>query len=119
MIIRVQKNMNYFCASNVPFNDARLSWEARGVMGYFLSKPDNWRVNTTDLWKQSPGGVTNQKEYCVSFKNSAISNAGNSLMHPVKSSGDSIVYEIPTINGFSVDGKLGDGNQSMGNQSIY
>lgn len=48
-IIRVQKNSNYFVASNIPFNDTRLSWAARGVMAYLLSKPDGWVVRFVDL----------------------------------------------------------------------
>ena len=51
-IIRVKKDKNYFAASNKPFNDKRLSWEARGVMGYLLSKPDDWQVRFFDLINQ-------------------------------------------------------------------
>lgn len=56
MIIRVEKEREYFAVSNKVFNDERLSWEARGVLGYFLSKPDNWNPNAVDLWKRGPGG---------------------------------------------------------------
>lgn len=55
-IIRVKKDSRYFVASNEPFNDKALSWEARGVLGYLLSKPDNWVVRNTDLIKQGPAG---------------------------------------------------------------
>ena len=55
-IIRVKKDKNYFAASNKPFNDKQLSWEARGVMGYLLSKPDEWRVRFYDLVQQGPAG---------------------------------------------------------------
>lgn len=55
-IIRVKKNENYFASSNEPFNDERLSWEARGVMGYLLSKPDDWRVRFYDLINNGPAG---------------------------------------------------------------
>ena len=55
-IIRVRKTERYFVASNEPFNDARLSWEARGLMGYLLSKPNNWQVRTTDLKNKGPAG---------------------------------------------------------------
>jgi hypothetical protein len=55
-IVRVKKDVRYFAASNVPFNDTRLSWGARGLMGYLLSKPDNWQVRVTDLEKQSKAG---------------------------------------------------------------
>jgi DnaD/phage-associated family protein len=56
-IIRVAKDARYFVASNVPFSDKRLSWEARGVMGYLLSKPDDWTVSMQDLVNQSPAGM--------------------------------------------------------------
>jgi DnaD/phage-associated family protein len=54
--IRVKKDARYFSASNEPFNDKRLSWEARGLMGYLLSKPDNWEVRKADLEEQGPAG---------------------------------------------------------------
>jgi len=40
-IIRVKKDKGYFVASNKPFNNKNLSWEARGILGYLLSKPDD------------------------------------------------------------------------------
>ena len=55
-VIRVKKDKNFFAASNEPFNDDRLTWEARGVMGYLLSKPDDWQVRFNDLVKRGPAG---------------------------------------------------------------
>lgn len=55
-IIRVRKNANYFTASNEPFNDKSLSWEARGLMGYLLTKPDHWEARTVDIENQGPAG---------------------------------------------------------------
>lgn len=54
--IRVKKDSKYFAASNEPFNDKNLSWEARGLMGYLLSKPDDWRIRVYDLMAQGPAG---------------------------------------------------------------
>ena len=56
-IFRVKKDARYFVASNVPFNDERLSWEARGVMGYLLSKPDDWQTRMGDLVNSGPAGM--------------------------------------------------------------
>jgi DnaD/phage-associated family protein len=53
-IIRVRKDRRYFTASNEPFIDKRLSWETRGLMGYLLTKPDNWQVRIEDLVTQGP-----------------------------------------------------------------
>lgn len=55
--IRTRKDDNYFVANNAPFNDKRLSWEARGMMGYLLSKPNNWTVRLNDLVNQTEAGV--------------------------------------------------------------
>lgn len=57
-IIRVRKDARYFSASNEPFNDIRLSWETRGLMGYLLSKPDQWTIHLKDLLKKGPAGET-------------------------------------------------------------
>jgi hypothetical protein len=50
-IIRTHKNKNnpYFLANKALFEDARLSWRARGIMAYLLSKPDDWEVRVKDL----------------------------------------------------------------------
>lgn len=50
------KSNAFFVASRAMFQDERLSWAARGVLGYLLSKPDNWETRTADLVRQSPGG---------------------------------------------------------------
>jgi hypothetical protein len=55
-IVRTVKEQKYFVASNALFNDKRLSWEARGIMGYLLSKPDGWQCHNYDLVNQGPAG---------------------------------------------------------------
>lgn len=49
MIYRIKKNKNYFHASNIPFQDERLGFNETAVMGYLLSKPDDWTVTNGDL----------------------------------------------------------------------
>ena len=56
-VIRVRKDANYFAASNEPFNDVRLSWDTRGLMGYLLSKPDHWEISVTDLVNKGPAKI--------------------------------------------------------------
>lgn len=48
-IIRIHKTHNYSIISNVVLNDERLSWRARGIAAYLLSKPDDWRINAAHL----------------------------------------------------------------------
>ena len=56
-IIRGPKVAHYFVVDNALFCDERLSWEARGLMGYLLSKPDDWKVRLYDLVARGPAGV--------------------------------------------------------------
>jgi hypothetical protein len=55
-IIRVKHDSNYFCVANAPFSDERLSWDARGMYGYFMSKPDDWLVRPYDVVNVGPKG---------------------------------------------------------------
>lgn len=56
MIYRVRKQSRFVTVSSVPFNDSRLSWAARGVLAYLLSKPDNWECRNQDLMAQGDLG---------------------------------------------------------------
>lgn len=55
-IIRTVKKSQYVTINNSVFTDSRLSWKAKGIMGYLLSRPDNWKVIIGDLVKQSKDG---------------------------------------------------------------
>jgi hypothetical protein len=49
-IIRAsRKNQPYFFFSRATAQDRSLSWAARGVLAYLLSKPDDWEVDPQDL----------------------------------------------------------------------
>ncbi len=54
--IRVVKNSNYSVINNTVLNDPSLTWEAKGLAVYLLSKPDDWRINTNQLWHASANG---------------------------------------------------------------
>ncbi|MEV2909470.1 helix-turn-helix domain-containing protein [Paenibacillus larvae] len=56
-IIRTNKHENpYVMIDKYGFNDERLSWKAKGLLGYLLSKPDDWQIYECDLIKQSADG---------------------------------------------------------------
>lgn len=55
-IIRVEKTENYSIICNRGIRDARLSWGARGILCYALSRPDNWELTVNDLIGQAPEG---------------------------------------------------------------
>lgn len=57
-IIRTQRDKDhpYIILNKTFANDRRLSWEARGMMTFFLSKPDDWQIWPKALIKESPAG---------------------------------------------------------------
>ena len=55
-VVRVQKNSNYSVISNVHLQDNSLSWKAKGILSYLLSKPDNWQIYIAQLKNESTDG---------------------------------------------------------------
>lgn len=56
-ILRIKKHHgNYVILDKTFIKDSRLSWKAKGVLGYLLSCPDGWDVNVNDLTHQSTDG---------------------------------------------------------------
>lgn len=57
-IIRVVKNRDnpYVVIHQGVFTDPRLSWKAKGLMGYLLSRPDDWTIQVRDLVRRSRDG---------------------------------------------------------------
>lgn len=47
-------NMGFTSIINSTIQSKILSWEARGLLTYLLSLPDDWDINVTHLINQSP-----------------------------------------------------------------
>ena len=56
MSIRVHKKTKFTTISNDLINNKAVSWEARMVLIYLLSKPEGWKIRSSDLVNQSPAG---------------------------------------------------------------
>lgn len=53
-IIRVIKSENPFAQiDKTPLDDPNLSFKAKGILSYVLSKPDDWKLRVSDLEKHS------------------------------------------------------------------
>ena len=48
-IIRTKREHNYTIVSNKVYDKNQLSWQAMGLLGYLLTKPDNWKVMVAEL----------------------------------------------------------------------
>ena len=51
-IIRAARRARFAILDSRVIEDSRLSWSARGVLIYLLSRPDNWRVLVKDLQRR-------------------------------------------------------------------
>lgn len=56
VIKTIKKENPYVQIPNSIFTDDRLSFKAKGLLGYLLSKPNDWQTKTEDLYKQSTEG---------------------------------------------------------------
>jgi hypothetical protein len=104
-----------------------LSWKAKGLLGYLLSRPDNWRIIVADLVKQSTDGrdavYTGLKEL---INARYIIRERKRLERGRYSSYEYIVLEEPhdisdlttygfSVSGFSVSGKSLSGKSDTNN----
>ena len=55
-IIRAQRRHRFVIIEQQPIEDTRLSWAARGLLSYLLSRPDDWKVLVNDLRKRGDLG---------------------------------------------------------------
>jgi len=89
--------------------DATLSWEARGMLAYLLSKPDGWQVRVTDLIKQSPAGrgvvrrILKELESVGHLVRRRTSNKEGHFIWITT------IYEVPIDDG-TIDGESTDGS---------
>ena len=60
-IFRVEKKENYVVLDKGFLNDKRLSWQAKGLLAYMLSMPNDWVFRIDDLKKRSTNGRDSTK----------------------------------------------------------
>lgn len=54
--VKTKKEKNYTTLDNTFIKDVSLSWKAKGLMTYFLSLPDDWTINFSEIEKHSSDG---------------------------------------------------------------
>ncbi|WP_042472858.1 DnaD domain-containing protein [Bacillus ndiopicus] len=55
-IVRVEKNKDYTIINNTSLYDERLSWKAKAIHVFMLSKPDDWTFHNIELMKWAKDG---------------------------------------------------------------
>lgn len=97
-IIRTVKNSEnpFVMIQRAIFENPELSWKAKGLLGYLLSRPDNWSVRVADLVNRSTDG----RDACYSALKE-LGDAGYITKHESESEGgrfagfDYVVHESP------------------------
>lgn len=97
-VIRVRKRPNNFVMLDKTFlEDDRLSFKAKGILDYLLSKPDNWKVIVGNLVKYSKDGKS-----AVYAGLKELKECGYYVKTPIRSEDgrrisrwESTVYEMP------------------------
>ena len=97
-VIRVRKRPNNFVMLDKTFlEDDRLSFKAKGILAYLLSKPDNWKVIVGNLVKYSKDGKS-----AVYAGLKELKECGYYMKTPIRSEDgrrisrwESTVYEMP------------------------
>ena len=137
-IIRIHKKQNNFVMLDKGFlEDERLSFKAKGILAYLLSKPDNWKVIVKDLINHS-----NEGKSAIYSGLSELKKAGYYKKEPVRDGKgiiiywESVIYECPNGEQIPLTGKKNEkksekspvsspltdfqdmGNQDMDNQDI-
>jgi hypothetical protein len=97
--IRIQKKRHNFVLMDKGFlNDNRLSFKAKGILAYLLSKPDNWHMTVPDLINHAQ-----DKKSAIYAGLKELKAAGYFSKKPVRINGrvafwDSVIYEDPADN---------------------
>jgi hypothetical protein len=56
VVLRVERNHHYKTISTLAVEDERLSWKAKGLHTYLITRPDSWSFNCNDLLNRGPDG---------------------------------------------------------------
>ena len=60
-VYKVVKDKNYTVVDNGFINDPNLSWKAKGIMLYFLSLPEDWKIHLDEIKNHATDGISSLK----------------------------------------------------------
>jgi hypothetical protein len=117
-IYRIIKNPDnpYVMVDRGFVNNPNLSWKAKGILLYLLSKPDDWKVYEDDIIKRATDGRDGVRSGIHELE-----KAGHLFRYYERDEKGRItgskcdVYEISTENGFSVTGQTDTGQPDTTN----
>ena len=102
-IIRVKKEANYVVIDKTFLNDKRLSWKAKGILAFMLSKPDDWIFYLDELVKHSTDGKSSFRSGFNELKKNGYIKRIQQRQEDGTFEWETIVYERPHTDYPQVD----------------
>jgi hypothetical protein len=116
MIKRSESRQRFTVVNNELVEDSRLSWKARGLLIFILSKPDNWQVSERHLATCSSEGVTAVRAGLKELEDSGYLKRERYRAEDGRWEWCSVIYESP-CSGFPSMEKPRTGQPSTGQPS--
>lgn len=121
--MRNKKRVNPFVQiDKTMLSDENISWKAKGILSYLLSKPDGWVTYITDIEKRSADGRDSVRSGIQELE-----DAGYIMRKRIREKGqfkgwEYEVYEVPDIgkteNGKTENGKADVGKSDFGKTDV-
>lgn len=99
MIVRTAERDRFAIISKTPLEDDRLSFKARGLLAYLLSKPDGWDVQVSYLIAAGPDGKRAVESALAELEQAGYLERGESErdQHGHFTHRESVIFEEPTV----------------------
>jgi uncharacterized phage protein (TIGR02220 family) len=94
-IYRVKKNSNFVVLNKTSLNDPNLTWKAKGLLAYMLSKPDDWLFYDTELEKHAKDGRESLKAAIKELKKHGYMKRERKRNEDGKFDYETSVFETP------------------------
>ncbi len=110
-IRRGVRNARYTAVPNHVFEDDRLSMEARWLLGYLLSKPDNWTVVIGDIIKKGGCGRDKARKMIAELVEFGYAEREQSRADGKFGASNLVIFDEPRA--VADDGTAGEGGESV------
>ncbi|MED4888576.1 DnaD domain protein [Lysinibacillus fusiformis] len=98
-IVRVVKNKDYTVINNTSLYDKKLSWKAKAIHVFMLSKPDDWTFHNSELTQWATDGDTSFDTGLKELKKHGYVKKERRRGKNGKFEWVTVVYEVPQFEG--------------------
>lgn len=97
-IVRVVKNKDYTVINNTSLYDTKLSWKAKAIHVFMLSKPDDWTFHNSELTQWATDGDTSFDTGLKELKKYGYVKKERRRGKNGKFEWVTVVYEVPRLD---------------------